>query len=85
MKIEKIRDVDITKYVIKTKRNMDIQSFGMLLGPKTNSDRIYEIQMLDKEIQSGTRLFKGITFTNHFIKIHLIITKRLNLKQDEFS
>ena len=54
------RDVDITKYVIKTKKKYGYPKFWDVTWAKANSDRIYEIAMLDKE--AGTRLFKGITF-----------------------
>ena len=76
------RDVDITKYVIQTKQKYGYPKFWDVTWAKANSDRIYEIAMLDKE--AGTRLFKGITFAMQ--SLHgptLEASKRLNLKQDE--
>lgn len=76
------RDVDITKYVIKTKQEKGFPKFWDVTWAKANSDRIYEIAMLDKD--AGTRLFKGITFAMQSLhEDTLDATKRLNLKQDE--
>lgn len=76
------RDVDITKYVIKKKLETGYPNFWDVTWAKANSDRIYEIAMLDKE--AGTRLFKGVTFAMQSLhKDTLDATKRLNLKQDE--
>ena len=76
------RDVDITKYVIQTKQKYGYPKFWDVTWAKANSDRIYEIAMLDKD--AGTRLFKGITFAMQSLhKDTLDATKRLNLKQDE--
>jgi hypothetical protein len=76
------RDVDITKYVIKKKLETGYPKFWDVTWAKANSDRIYEIAMLDKE--AGTRLFKGITFAMQSLNTDTLdATKRLNLKQDE--
>ena len=76
------RDVDITKYVIDTKQKYGYPKFWDVTWAKANSDRIYEIAMLDKE--AGTRLFKGITFAMQSLhEPTLEASKRLNLKQDE--
>lgn len=76
------RDVDITKYVIQKKQETGYPKFWDVTWAKANSDRIYEIAMLDKE--AGTRLFKGVTFAMQSLnKDTLDATKRLNLKQDE--
>lgn len=76
------RDVDITKYVIKKKLENGYPKFWDVTWAKANSDRIYEIAMLDKE--AGTRLFKGITFAMQSLNTDTLdATKRLNLKQDQ--
>jgi putative methyltransferase len=76
------RDVDITKYVIKKKQETGYPKFWDVTWAKANSDRIYEIAMLDKE--AGTRLFKGVTFAMQSLhEPTLEASKRLNLKQDE--
>ena len=76
------RDVDITEYVIKTKQEKGYPKFWDVTWAKANSDRIYQIAMLDKE--AGTRLFKGITFAMQSLHEETLdATKRLNLKQDE--
>jgi radical SAM superfamily enzyme YgiQ (UPF0313 family) len=76
------RDVDITKYVIQKKQETGYPKFWDVTWAKANSDRIYEIAMLDKE--AGTRLFKGITFAMQSLNTDTLdATKRLNLKQDQ--
>lgn len=76
------RDVDITEYVINKKLETGYPKFWDVTWAKANSDRIYEIAMMDKE--AGTRLFKGITFAMQSLnKDTLDATKRLNLKQDQ--
>lgn len=76
------RDVEITKYVIEKKVETGYPKFWDVTWAKSNSDRIYEIAMLDKE--AGTRLFKGITFAMQSMnKETLKATERLNLKQDK--
>jgi len=76
------RDVDITKYVIKKKQETGYPKFWDVTWAKANSDRIYEIAMLDKE--ADTRLFKGVTFAMQSLHSDTLdATKRLNLKQDE--
>lgn len=75
------RDVDITKYVIKKKLENGYPKFWDVTWAKSNSERIYEIAMLDKE--AGTRLFKGVTFAMQSLHTDTLdATKRLNLKQD---
>ena len=75
------RDVDITKYVIKKKLETGYPKFWDVTWAKSNSERIYEIAMLDKE--AGTRLFKGVTFAMQSLHEETLeATKRLNLKQD---
>ena len=49
---------------------------------KANSDRIYQIAMMDKE--AGTRLFKGVTFAMQSLNQDTLdASKRLNLKTEE--
>lgn len=75
------RDVDITKYVIKKKLENGYPKFWDVTWAKSNSERIYEIAMLDKE--ADTRLFKGVTFAMQSLHEETLdATKRLNLKQD---
>jgi len=75
------RDVDITKHVIATKLKYGYPKFWDITWAKSNSERIYEIAMLDK--QAGTRLFKGITFSMQSLnKDTLTATNRFNLKDD---
>lgn len=75
------RDVDITKYVIKKKLETGYPKFWDVTWAKANSDRIYEIAMLDKE--AGTRLFKGVTFAMQSLhQDTLDASRRLNLKYD---
>ena len=75
------RDVDITKYVIKKKLETGYPKFWDVTWAKANSDRIYEIAMLDKE--AGTRLFKGVTFAMQSLHQETLdASRRLNLKYD---
>lgn len=75
------RDVDITKYVIKKKLENGYPKFWDVTWAKANSDRIYEIAMLDKE--AGTRLFKGVTFAMQSLHQETLdASRRLNLKYD---
>jgi radical SAM superfamily enzyme YgiQ (UPF0313 family) len=75
------RDVDITKYVIKKKLETGFPKFWDVTWAKANSDRIYEIAMLDKE--AGTRLFKGVTFAMQSLHQETLdASRRLNLKYD---
>jgi radical SAM superfamily enzyme YgiQ (UPF0313 family) len=72
------RDVDITKYVIETKQKTGWPKFWDVTWAKANSDRIYEIAMMDKE--AGTRLFKGVTFAMQSLNQETLdASKRLNL------
>ena len=75
------RDVDITKYVIKKKLETGFPKFWDVTWAKANSDRIYELAMLDKE--AGTRLFKGVTFAMQSLHQETLdASRRLNLKYD---
>ena len=75
------RDVDITKYVINKKLETGYPKFWDVTWAKANSDRIYEIAMLDKE--AGTRLFKGVTFAMQSLHEETLdASRRLNLKYD---
>lgn len=76
------RDVEITKYVIEKKKETGYPRFWDVTWAKTNSERIFEIAMLDKE--ADTRLFKGITFAMQSMNTPTLdATKRLNLKQEQ--
>jgi len=76
------RDVDITEYVIKTKQEKGYPKFWDVTWAKANSDRIYQIAMMDKE--AGTRLFKGVTFAMQSLNQDTLdASKRLNLKTEE--
>jgi putative methyltransferase len=72
------RDVEITKHVIATKLKYGFPKFWDVTWAKSNSERIFEISMLDK--LAGTKLFKGITFSMQSMnKETLAATKRFNL------
>lgn len=73
------RDVEITKHVIATKLKYGYPKFWDVTWAKNNSDRIFEIAMLDKH--AGTKLFKGITFSMQSLnKETLKATSRFNLE-----
>jgi putative methyltransferase len=75
------RDVEITKHVIATKLKYGYPKFWDVTWAKSNSERIFEISMLDKS--AGTKLFKGITFSMQSLnKETLVATKRFNLTED---
>lgn len=74
------RDVEITKHVIATKLKYGYPKFWDVTWAKNNSERIFEISMLDK--LAGTKLFKGITFSMQSLNEEtLTATKRFNLSE----
>lgn len=75
------RDKEITEYVIKKKKETGYPKFWDVTWAKNNSERIFEIAKIEKD--SGTHLFKGITFAmQSFNENALDATSRFNLKKD---
>ena len=74
------RDKEITAYVIKKKQETGYPKFWDVTWAKNNSERIFEIAMMDK--LAGTKLFKGITFAmQSFNKPTLEASGRFNVKE----
>ena len=76
------RDLDITAYVIKKKKETGYPKFWDVTWAKANSENIYKIAKMDKE--EGTRLFKGVTFAMQSLNLSTQqASKRINLKSNE--
>jgi len=76
------RDVEITDYVIKTKKAKGYPKFWDVTWAKANSENIFTIAKMDKD--AGTKLFKGVEFAMQSLDETVQqISKRTNLKQDE--
>ena len=76
------RDLDITEYVIKKKKETGYPKFWDVTWAKVNSENIYKIAKMDKE--AGTRLFKGVTFAMQSLNpATQKASKRVNLKTND--
>lgn len=76
------RDVEITKYVIKKKKETGYPKWWDATWAKNNVERNYEIAMLNKE--AGIDIFKGVTFAVQSMnKPTLIASDRFNLDDDK--
>jgi putative methyltransferase len=76
------RDKEITEYVIKKKLETGYPKFWDVTWAKSNSERIYEIALLDKKAKS--RLFKGVTFAMQSLhEDTLKASKRFNVKREK--
>lgn len=76
------RDLEITEYVIKKKKQTGYPRFWDVTWAKANSDNIYRIAKADA--QAGTRLFKGVTFAMQSLNADSQkASQRVNLKTDE--
>ena len=76
------RDLDITAYVIKKKKQTGYPKFWDVTWAKTNSENIYQIAKMDKD--ADTRLFKGVTFAMQSLNVATQkASKRVNLKSNE--
>ena len=74
------RDKQITQYVIDKKKETGYPKFWDVTWAKANSKRIYEIAKMEKD--SGTELFKGVTFAmQSFNSDTLIATDRFNIDE----
>lgn len=74
------RDKEITNYVIQKKQETGYPKFWDVTWAKSNSQRIYEIAKMEKD--SGTGLFKGVTFAmQSFNSDTLIATDRFNIDE----
>lgn len=74
------RDKQITNYVIQKKQETGYPKFWDVTWAKANSQRIYEIAKMEKD--SGTGLFKGVTFAmQSFNSDTLIATDRFNVDE----
>lgn len=76
------RDVEITEYVIETKKRYGYPKWWDATWAKNNVDRNFEIALLNK--QSGANIFKGVTFAmQSFNDPTLQASERFNIKETE--
>lgn len=79
------RDVEITKYVLDTKRKYGYPKFWDVTWAKNNVERNYEIALLNaKEADEG--VFKGVTFAMQSMnESTLQATKRFNMDDEKVA
>lgn len=78
------RDLEITRYVVDKKKATGFPKVWDATIAKNNSRRNFEMALINKE--SGTNLFKGVTFAmQSFSPAALEATRRFNLKEEEVS
>ena len=76
------RDVEITQYVIDTKKKYGYPRWWDATWAKNNVDRNFEIAMMNKE--NGVDIFKGVTFAmQSFNDPTLEASERFNIKENE--
>ena len=78
------RDVELTKYVIDTKKKYGYPRWWDATWAKNNVERNFEIALLNKH--SEANIFKGITFAmQSFNNDTLEASKRFNIKEQEVN
>jgi radical SAM superfamily enzyme YgiQ (UPF0313 family) len=76
------RDKEITEYVIHKKLETGYPKFWDVTWAKSNSERIYEIAMMDHSANS--RLFKGVTFAMQSLHTDTLkASQRFNIKEEK--
>jgi putative methyltransferase len=76
------RDIEITQYVIDTKKKYGYPKWWDATWAKNNVDRNFDIALMNK--QSGANIFKGVTFAmQSFNSSTLTASERFNIKEKE--